>query len=147
MAPMACEDQWKCCLCGLGFMYDGISARFGSKALEDPLADMRNLEQIREGKVNVLTPREAGYTIQLNNKTLLDLFPSVEKKKTWFKGLTWIPILEVDDRFEIGTISRKITNFMMDCAFVGGCWSGVSALSYDNQFLSKVEDKFPKDMA
>lgn len=37
--------------------------------------------QIREGKVKVLMPREAGYAIQLSDKTLLDVRPSTEHKK------------------------------------------------------------------
>lgn len=37
--------------------------------------------QIREGKVKVLTPREAGYAIQLSNRTLLDVRPSTERQK------------------------------------------------------------------
>ncbi|KAL5998237.1 hypothetical protein ACLOJK_009175 [Asimina triloba] len=36
---------------------------------------------IREGRVKVLTPKEAGYAIQLSNKTLLDVRPSTEHKK------------------------------------------------------------------
>ncbi|URE10846.1 RHOD [Musa troglodytarum] len=36
---------------------------------------------IREQKVKVLTPREAGYAIQLSNKTLLDVRPSTEHEK------------------------------------------------------------------
>ncbi|CAK7336570.1 unnamed protein product, partial [Dovyalis caffra] len=95
---------------------------------------------IREGKVKILTPREAGYAIQLSKKPLLDVRPSLERKKAWVKGSTWIPIFEVDDNFDAGTVARKITNFVM-----GGWWSGVPTLSYDKQFLSKVEEKFPKD--
>ncbi|XP_050223184.1 rhodanese-like domain-containing protein 11, chloroplastic isoform X2 [Mercurialis annua] len=95
---------------------------------------------LREGKVKVLTPREAGYAVQLSYKTLLDVRPSVERNKAWVKGSTWIPIFEVDDRFDIGTLTSKITTFMM-----GGWWSGVPTLTYDNQFISKVEEKFPKD--
>ncbi|KAJ4838531.1 Rhodanese-like domain-containing protein 11, chloroplastic [Turnera subulata] len=95
---------------------------------------------IREGKVKMLTPREAGYAIQLSNKTLLDVRPSVERKKAWVKGSSWVPIFEVDDGIDPGTLSRKITTFMM-----GGWWSGVPTVSYDKQFISKVEEKFPKD--
>ncbi|TYH97005.1 hypothetical protein ES332_A12G213800v1 [Gossypium tomentosum] len=58
----------------------------------------------------------------------------------WVKGSTWVPIFEVDNKFDVGTLSRKATNFVM-----GGWWSGVPTLSYDSQFLSKVEEKFPKD--
>ncbi|KDP31008.1 hypothetical protein JCGZ_11384 [Jatropha curcas] len=111
------------------------------KQMRDMAAAKRRWDaMIREGKVNVLTPREAGYAIQLSSKILLDVRPSVEQKKAWVKGSTWIPIFEVDDRSDIGTLSKKFTNFMM-----GGWWSGVPTLTYDNQFLSKVEEKFPKD--
>ncbi|XP_022921793.1 rhodanese-like domain-containing protein 11, chloroplastic isoform X1 [Cucurbita moschata] len=95
---------------------------------------------IREGKVKVLTPREAGYAIQLSDKTLLDVRPSTEHQKAWVKGSTWIPIFEVDDKVDPGTLSRKVTSFMM-----GGWWSGVPTVSYNSRFLSEVQEKFPKD--
>ncbi|XP_044486140.1 rhodanese-like domain-containing protein 11, chloroplastic isoform X2 [Mangifera indica] len=95
---------------------------------------------LREGKVKVLTPREAGYAIQLSNKTLLDVRPSCEREKAWVKGSTWIPIFDVDNGFDAGTLSKKITTFAM-----GGWWSGAPTLSYNKQFLSKVEEKLPKD--
>ncbi|GMN58586.1 hypothetical protein TIFTF001_027675 [Ficus carica] len=95
---------------------------------------------VRDEKVKVLTPREAGYATQLSNKPLLDVRPSTERKKAWVKGSTWIPIFEVDNRMDPGTISRKVTSFMM-----GGWWSGIPILSFDSQFLPKVEEKFPKD--
>uniref|UniRef100_A0A5B7B831 Rhodanese domain-containing protein n=1 Tax=Davidia involucrata TaxID=16924 RepID=A0A5B7B831_DAVIN len=111
------------------------------KQMKDMAAARKRWEAlVREEKVKVLTPREAGYAIQLSNKTLLDVRPSMEHKKAWVKDSTWIPIFDVDNRFDAGTVSRKVTNFMM-----GGWWSGVPTLSYDNQFLSKVEEKFPKD--
>ncbi|KAF3639763.1 Rhodanese-like domain-containing protein 11, chloroplastic [Capsicum annuum] len=84
--------------------------------------------QIRDGKVKVLTPREAGYAIQLSNKMLLDVRPPMERKKAWVKGSTWIPIFDVDTSLE-----------------VGGWWSGIPALSYNKQFLSNVEEEFAKD--
>ncbi|CAN1344247.1 Rhodanese-like domain-containing protein 11, chloroplastic [Linum perenne] len=95
---------------------------------------------IREGKVKMLTPREAGYAIQLSNKTLLDVRPSVEHDKAWVKGSTWIPMFEVDSNVDVGAISKKIASFVM-----GGWWSGMPTVSYDAQFLSKVEEKFPRD--
>lgn len=95
---------------------------------------------IRDGKVKILTPREAGYAIQLSDKVLLDVRPSTERKNAWVKGSTWIPIFDVDTSFDAGNLSRKITNFVM-----GGWWSGVPALMYNNKFLSKVQEKFPKD--
>ncbi|KAI5407233.1 variant 2 [Lathyrus oleraceus] len=60
--------------------------------------------------------------------------------KAWVKGSTWIPIFDVDNGLDIGTIPRKVTNFAM-----GGWWSGMPTLSFDNSFLPKVMEKFPKD--
>ncbi|XP_065874471.1 rhodanese-like domain-containing protein 11, chloroplastic [Euphorbia lathyris] len=111
------------------------------KQVKDMAAAKRRWDSmIREGRVKILTPREAGYAIQLSNKTLLDVRPSVERKKAWIKGSTWIPIFEVDDASDIGNLSRKVTSFMM-----GGWWSGTPTLSFDNQFIPKVEEKFSKD--
>ncbi|XP_071689483.1 rhodanese-like domain-containing protein 11, chloroplastic [Rutidosis leptorrhynchoides] len=95
---------------------------------------------VRDGKVKLLTPKEAGYAIQLSGKTLLDVRPSTEHEKAWVKGSTWIPIFDVDNRLDAGSLSRKVTSYMM-----GGWWSGVPTLSYDNQFIPKVVEKFPKD--
>lgn len=45
--------------------------------------------KIREQKIKVLTPREAGYAIQLTNKVLLDVRPTSERNKVlpsfWYK--------------------------------------------------------------
>lgn len=38
------------------------------------------------------------------------LFPVL---KAWVKGSTWIPIFDVDDKFDAGTLSRQITSFVM----------------------------------
>lgn len=96
---------------------------------------------IREQKVKVLTPKEAGYAIQLSNKSLLDVRPSSEFSKAKVKGSAWVPIFDVDNAADIGTFSRKITNFVM-----GGWWSGSPTLSYDNNFISKVKAMFPTDI-
>ncbi|XAR50260.1 hypothetical protein NMG60_11004536 [Bertholletia excelsa] len=118
-----------------------VGEDFELRQMKDMAAAKKRWDaMMREGKVKILTPREAGYAVQLSNKTLLDVRPSSEHEKAWVKGSTWIPIFEVDNGFDIGIISRKITNFMM-----GGWWSGVPTLSYNVQFLPKVEEKFPKD--
>ncbi|KAI6682786.1 hypothetical protein NL676_028699 [Syzygium grande] len=95
---------------------------------------------IREQKVKCLTPREAGYAIQLSDKTLVDVRPSVERNKAWVKGSTWIPIFDDNSGFDPGTLSRKTTNFVM-----GGWWSGAPTLSYNKQFVPSIKEKFPKD--
>ncbi|CAA0818085.1 Rhodanese-like domain-containing protein 11-chloroplastic [Striga hermonthica] len=100
---------------------------FEVKQMRDMAAARKRWEAlVRDGKVKVLTPREAGYAIQLSNKTLLDVRPSTERKKAWVKGSDWIPIFDVDGGLDPGSLSRKITGFMM-----GGWWSGIPALSFD----------------
>ncbi|XWS51320.1 hypothetical protein CRYUN_Cryun12cG0166900 [Craigia yunnanensis] len=94
---------------------------------------------IREGKVKILSPREAGYAIQLSNKPVLDVRQSKEREKAWVKGSTWVPIFDVDDKFDVATLSRKVTNFMMEYILY------LSLTFFDRQFLSKVEEKLPKD--
>ncbi|XP_021888877.1 rhodanese-like domain-containing protein 11, chloroplastic isoform X2 [Carica papaya] len=97
------------------------------------------LYRLRDGKVKVLTPREAGYAIQLSGKPLLDVRPSTEREKAWVKGSTWIHIdVMINLMWEL--FQEKSPNFVM-----GGWWSGAPKLSYYKQFLLKVEEKFPKD--
>lgn len=118
-----------------------VEEEYELKQMKDMAAARKRWDtMIREGRVKVLTPREAGYAIQLSNRTLLDVRPSTERQKAWVKGSTWIPIFEVDSGFDVGSLSRKMANFMM-----GGWWSGVPTLSYDIKFLAKVQEKFPKD--
>ncbi|KAI3454389.1 hypothetical protein Pfo_011052 [Paulownia fortunei] len=127
--------------CRGGTRMQVVEEEYEVKQMKDMAAARKRWEAlVRDGKVKVLTPREAGYAIQLSNKTLLDVRPSTERKKAWVKGSTWIPIFDVDGRLDAGTLSRKTTEFMM-----GGWWSGIPTLTYDKQFLSKVEEKFPKD--
>ncbi|CAI8597586.1 unnamed protein product [Vicia faba] len=114
---------------------------FELKQVRDMAAAKKRWEALlREEKIKVLTPKEAGYAVQLSNKPLLDVRPSNEHNKAWVKGSTWIPIFDVDNGLDIGTIPRKVTNFAM-----GGWWSGMPTLSFDNSFLPKVMEKFPKD--
>ncbi|KAK9073553.1 hypothetical protein SSX86_007877 [Deinandra increscens subsp. villosa] len=111
------------------------------KQVKDMAAARKRWEAlVREGKVKVLTPKEAGYAIQLTGKTLLDVRPSIEHEKAWVKGSTWIPIFDADTQLDAGTLSRKVTSYMM-----GGWWSGVPTLSFNNQFISKVTEQFPND--
>ncbi|XP_027942559.1 rhodanese-like domain-containing protein 11, chloroplastic isoform X1 [Vigna unguiculata] len=111
------------------------------KQMRDMAAARKRWEAlIRDGKVKVLTPREAGYAVQLSGKPLLDVRPSNERNKAWVRASTWIPIFDVDNKLDFGTVPRKVTNFVM-----GGWWSGMPTLSYDSQFLTKVAEKFPKD--
>ncbi|XP_027168136.1 rhodanese-like domain-containing protein 11, chloroplastic [Coffea eugenioides] len=127
--------------CRGGIRMQVVEEEYEVQQAKDMAAAKKRWEaMIRDGKVKFLTPREAGYAIQLSNKVLLDVRPSTERKKAWVKGSTWIPLFDVDNSIDAVNLSRKMTNFMM-----GGWWSGVPALAYDNKFLSKVQEKFPKD--
>ncbi|CAA2974099.1 rhodanese-like domain-containing 11, chloroplastic [Olea europaea subsp. europaea] len=127
--------------CRSDIRMQAVKEEYELKQMKDMTAARKRWEAlVRDGKVKVLTPREAGYAIQLSSKTLLDVRPTTERQKAWVKGSTWIPIFDVDYSFDAGTLSRKVTEFMM-----GGWWSGVPTLSYDKQFLTKVLEKFPKD--
>ncbi|PRQ49220.1 hypothetical protein RchiOBHm_Chr2g0119491 [Rosa chinensis] len=95
---------------------------FELKQMRDMAATKKRWDAlIRDRKIKPLTPTEAGYAIQLSNKTLLD---------AWVKGSTWIPIFDVGDKFDVGTLYRKIMGFTM-----GGWWSGVPTLAY-NKYVS-----------
>ncbi|ONK58343.1 uncharacterized protein A4U43_C09F11230 [Asparagus officinalis] len=56
------------------------------------------------------------------------------------KGSAWVPIFDIEKSADVGALSRRTTNFVM-----GGWWSGSPTLSYDKNFISKVEEMFPKD--
>ncbi|PWZ21587.1 Rhodanese-like domain-containing protein 11, chloroplastic, partial [Zea mays] len=86
---------------------------------------------IREQKIKTLTPREAGYTFKLTDKVLLDVRPSNERQKAWVKGSTWIPIFDVDTSVDLGGLSKKVSNFVMD--------------EIGRNFVQQVEEKFSKD--
>ncbi|KAH9624598.1 hypothetical protein KSS87_010301 [Heliosperma pusillum] len=152
-----------------------VGEEYELKQMKDMAAARKRWEAlVRSGKVKALTPREAGYAIQLSSKTLLDVRPESERNKAWVKGSAWIPIFDVENGLDIGSLSKKASNFMM-----GGWWSGVPTLSYNkyisshapstllntlfpycngarlinfllsfylfSQFISKVAEKFPKD--
>ena len=59
------------------------------KQMRDMVAANKRWDaMIREGKVKILTPRKSSYAIQLSNKPLLDVRPSMEREKEWVKGFT-----------------------------------------------------------
>lgn len=119
-----------------------MEARDLAEQMKEMAAAQKRWEaQIREGKVKALTPKEAGYAIQLSDKILLDVRPSTERKKAWVKGSIWIPVFDVDRRLDPGMISKKISSFIM-----GNWWSGIPLMAYNNQFIKQVEEKFTKDM-
>lgn len=118
-----------------------MEARDLAEQMKEMAAAQKRWEaQIREGKVKALTPKEAGYAIQLSDKILLDVRPSTERKKAWVKGSIWIPVFDVDRKLDPGIISKKISNFIM-----GNWWNGIPLMAYNDQFIKQVEEKITKD--
>jgi len=112
--------------------------------LADQMKAMRAAEkrwetQVKEGKVKSLSPKEAGYAIQLNGYTLLDVRPSSERNKAYVKDSIWIPIYDVDQSLDPGTLLRKFSNFTM-----GGWWNGLPLMKYNERFMPDVVAKVPK---
>ncbi|KAJ6850188.1 rhodanese-like domain-containing protein 11, chloroplastic isoform X1 [Iris pallida] len=131
--------KWKKASVRMGAVVGGEDEE--TKQAKEMAAAKRRWETlIREQKVKVLTTKEAGYATQLSNKVLLDVRPSTEYNKARVKGSTWVPIFDVDNTADAGALSKKVTNFVM-----GGWWSGSPVLSYDKNFISKVDSMFPKD--
>uniref|UniRef100_A0A161Y1V2 Rhodanese domain-containing protein n=1 Tax=Daucus carota subsp. sativus TaxID=79200 RepID=A0A161Y1V2_DAUCS len=66
-----------------------------------------------ESEASYSKGKEAGYAVQLSNTTLLDVRPATKYQKAWVKGSAWIPVLDVESTFNVGTLPKKVTNFMM----------------------------------
>ncbi|CAK9876111.1 unnamed protein product [Sphagnum jensenii] len=102
-------------------------------------AEKRWESQVKEGKVKSLSAKEAGYAIQLPNYTFLDVRPSSERRKAYVKDSIWIPMYEVDKSLDPGTLFKKLSNFTM-----GGWWSGLPLMKYNERFMPDVVAKIPK---
>ncbi|CAM6121162.1 unnamed protein product [Calypogeia fissa] len=102
-------------------------------------AEKRWESQIRDGKVKSLSPKEAGYAVDLSGYTLLDVRPTSERNKAYVKSSTWVPIFENNKNLDPGTLLNKFSNFTM-----GGWWSGSPLMDYNGRFMPDVVSKIPK---
>ncbi|CAN6585457.1 unnamed protein product [Malus baccata var. baccata] len=119
------------------------AARMQGDSEDYELKQMRDMAAVREGKIKALTPKEAGYAIQLSNKTLLDVRPSTEHKKAWVKGSIWIPLIDVGNKFDAGTLTRKFMSSQWDLAREGPLpfkFAGIGGLL---EFLSTFISQSP----
>lgn len=102
-------------------------------------AEKRWEQQVKEGKVKQLTAKEAGYAMQLNGYTFLDVRPSNERNKAYVKASVHVPMYEVDKSLDPATLLRKFSNFTM-----GGWWNGLPVMKYNERFMPDVVAKIPK---
>lgn len=103
-------------------------------------AEKRWQAQVSDGKVKSLSPKEAGYALQLSpNVVLLDVRPSDERRKAWVKKSVWIPAFDLDSSFAPGKALNKLGDFVM-----GGWWSGSRMMKRNERFTADVVAKIPK---
>ncbi|KAI5082168.1 hypothetical protein GOP47_0001911 [Adiantum capillus-veneris] len=103
-------------------------------------AEKRWRAQVREGKIQSISPKQAGYAAQLSDYRILDVRPSTERNKAWVKESIWIPLFDVDNGLGPETILKKFSNFTM-----GGWWSGAPLMKFNNQFLPQATEKISLD--
>eukprot|EP00249_Psilotum_nudum_P017525 c26372_g1_i3 orf=258-1067(+) len=103
-------------------------------------AEKRWQSQVRDGKVKSISPKQAGYRVQLSNHTLIDVRPSTERKKAWVKNSIWVPLFDTDRGFDPGTLLKKFSNFIL-----GGWWSGLPLMRYNDEFIPTIMKEIPKD--
>lgn len=102
-------------------------------------AEKRWEQQVKEGKVKQLSAKEAGYAMQLNDYTFLDVRPSNEHSRVSVKDSIHIPIYDVDQSVDPASLSKKFSNFTM-----GGWWNGLPVMKYNERFMPDVVAKIPK---
>ncbi|GBG82521.1 hypothetical protein CBR_g34898 [Chara braunii] len=103
-------------------------------------AEQRWKQQVRDGRIKSLSPKEAGYAIQLSSSVLLDVRPSFERNKSWVKNSVWVPAFEVDRGMDPGTLMKKFSAFTM-----GGWWEGTALMKRNERFMADVVARIPKD--
>jgi rhodanese-related sulfurtransferase len=59
--------------------------------------------------------------------------------QAYVKDSIWIPMYEVDKSLDPGTLFKKLSNFTM-----GGWWSGLPLMKYNERFMPDVVAKIPK---
>ncbi|KAG6548243.1 hypothetical protein Mapa_010294 [Marchantia paleacea] len=116
-----------------------MASDMAAQMKEMAAAEKRWESQVKEGKVKSLSAKEAGYAVDLSGFTLLDVRPSSERNKAYVKNSVWIPIFDVNKSMDPGTILSKVSNFAM-----GGWWSGLPLMKYNERFMPDVVAKIPK---
>lgn len=131
----------------LAFQRSPSSSKGGIRCEQDLAEQMKEMraaekrweQQVKEGKVKQLSAKEAGYAIQLNGYTFLDVRPSNEHSRVSVKNSVHIPIYEVDSNLDPGTLLKKFSNLTM-----GGWWNGLPVMKYNERFMPDVVAKIPK---
>lgn len=103
-------------------------------------AEKRWQSQVRDGKVRAISPKQAGYALQLSGHRLLDVRPSTERNRARVKDSLWIPLFDVEKGFNPGVLLNRFSNFTM-----GGWWSGVPLMKLNSQFIPEATHNIQRD--
>jgi rhodanese-related sulfurtransferase len=71
---------------------------------------------------------------------VLDVRPTDEAEVVGIKDAVAVPLFEVDDGMDIGSLMSQMAAFGM-----GGWWEGTKHMKANPQFMAKVQAKIPKD--
>eukprot|EP00246_Nothoceros_aenigmaticus_P007936 TRINITY_DN2226_c0_g2_i1.p1 TRINITY_DN2226_c0_g2~~TRINITY_DN2226_c0_g2_i1.p1 ORF type:complete len:230 (+),score=42.39 TRINITY_DN2226_c0_g2_i1:272-961(+) len=120
------------------------SLRIRASDLAEQFKEMKAAEkrwerQVQEGRVKSMSPKEAGYAVQLSNYTVLDVRPSYERSKATVKNSVWVPMYDVDRALDPGSLLKKFTSYTM-----GGWWTGDPVTKYNERFMPDVVATIPK---
>lgn len=72
--------------------------------------------------------------------TVLDVRPQKEVEVVTIKDAVTIPLFEVDDAIDPGSLLKQMSAFGM-----GGWWLGSSHMKPNQGFMGQVQAKIPKD--
>jgi len=102
-------------------------------------AEARWQDNLRQGKVRNVTGNDLKSMIE-GGWTVLDVRPAEEQEVVSVKGAVEVPLFEVDDSMDIGSLLKQMSAFGM-----GGWWEGTAHMKANTQFMAQVQSKIPKD--
>merc|ERR550532_1135908 len=71
---------------------------------------------------------------------VLDVRPEEECETVGVKGAVEVPLFQIDDSMDVGSLLKQMSAFGM-----GGWWEGNSHMKANTSFMAQVQAKVPKD--
>jgi len=96
-------------------------------------------DNIRQGRVRNVMSKDIKDLVA-DGWTILDVRPVEETEVVSIKDAVAVPLFEVDDGIDPGSLLKQMSAFGM-----GGWWLGGSHMKPNQQFMSQVQAKIPKD--
>jgi len=102
-------------------------------------AQERWQDNIRQGKVRNVTSKDLKAMVE-SGWTVLDVRPEEETEVVGVKGAVEVPLFQVDDSMDPGSLLKQMSAFGM-----GGWWEGSAHMKANEAFMAEVQAKIPKD--